>query len=122
MPAIHGSRLDQVKFALSALNRSAKEGLVTADVSGKANLSALIDGIKARRQNVLVKQEGKMAMRALEGQLWGLKDLFPDATVAAITTLRGTDADTDLRHLLWKLLPSTFSKEYNDIIVEHSAR
>jgi len=117
---IEEARVFQARLLLACINLASKapSPLVNADVTGRANLEALITQIRARQGNSLNDEGVKLyGFEYLINNLRGLKDQFPDATVAAFTSVKGTAAATDLQHYVWSLIgDASLDKNYMDVI------
>jgi hypothetical protein len=117
---IEESRVLQARLLLACVNLASKapDPLVAGDVTGRANLEALITQIRVRQATALNTESMKLpAFEYLINGLRGLKDQFPDATVAAFTTVKGTAAATDLQHFVWSLIgDAALDKNYMDVI------
>lgn len=117
---IEEARVFQARLLLACVNLCSKapSPLADADVTGRANLEALITQIRTRQANALNDEGIKLwGFEYLVNGLRGLKDQFPDATVAAFETVKGVAAATDLQHYVWSLIgDASMDKNYMDVI------
>ena len=125
MGLIHASEQKNLQFAVAAINRCANLAgtaqLTDADVTGRANLAALIAQIELRKSKAHPSDQHEF--EAVENWVTWLQGIgnLSDATIAALTNVRTTGNANELRCNFFNLVNDGLFTDptYADALTSH---